>query len=62
MVGFQGMLAATRIVPKAVEAFRTGDGIGWHEHDPDLFQGTERFFRPGYRPSAQSCQNRAAIL
>ena len=46
--GFQAMLAATRIVPKAVEAFRTGDGIGWHEHDPDLFQGTERFFRPGY--------------
>jgi SAM-dependent methyltransferase len=46
--GFQGMLAATRILPKAVEAFRTGDGIGWHEHDPDLFQGTERFFRPGY--------------
>ena len=42
--GFQAMLAATRIVPKAVEAFRTGDGIGWHEHDPDLFQGTERFF------------------
>jgi len=48
MGGFQGMLAATRIVPKAVDAFRTGDGIGWHEHDPDLFQGTERFFRPGY--------------
>ena len=46
--GFQVMLAATRILPKAVEAFRTGDGIGWHEHDPDLFQGTERFFRPGY--------------
>jgi 2-polyprenyl-3-methyl-5-hydroxy-6-metoxy-1,4-benzoquinol methylase len=46
--GFQGMLAATRILPKAVDAFRTGDGIGWHEHDPDLFQGTERFFRPGY--------------
>ena len=46
--GFQAMLAATRILPKAVDAFRTGDGIGWHEHDPDLFQGTERFFRPGY--------------
>jgi 2-polyprenyl-3-methyl-5-hydroxy-6-metoxy-1,4-benzoquinol methylase len=46
--GFQGLLAATRILPKAVEAFRTGDGIGWHEHDPELFQGTERFFRPGY--------------
>jgi SAM-dependent methyltransferase len=43
--GFQAMLAATRILPKAVEAFRTGDGIGWHEQDPDLFQGTERFTR-----------------
>jgi SAM-dependent methyltransferase len=43
--GFQAMLAATRIVPKAVQAFRTGGGIGWHEHDPDLFQGTERFTR-----------------
>jgi 2-polyprenyl-3-methyl-5-hydroxy-6-metoxy-1,4-benzoquinol methylase len=46
--GFQAMTAATRIVPRALEAFRTGEGIGWHEHDPDLFQGTERFFRPGY--------------
>jgi SAM-dependent methyltransferase len=31
------------------EAFRTGDGLGWHEHDHRLFRGTERFFRPGYR-------------
>ena len=46
--GFQGMLAATRILPRAVAAFRTGEGIGWHEHDPDLFAGTERFFKPGY--------------
>jgi SAM-dependent methyltransferase len=46
--GFQGMLASTRAVPKIIEAFRTGRGVGWHEHDPDLFQGTERFFRPGY--------------
>jgi SAM-dependent methyltransferase len=46
--GFQAMMAATRIVPQALEAFRTGAGIGWHEHDPELFQGTERFFRPGY--------------
>jgi SAM-dependent methyltransferase len=23
--------------------------MGWHEHDPRLFRGTERFFRPGYR-------------
>jgi SAM-dependent methyltransferase len=31
------------------EAFRTGSGMGWHEHDHRLFGGTERFFRPGYR-------------
>ncbi len=29
-------------------AFRTGHGVGWHEHHDDLFVGTERFFRPGY--------------
>ena len=34
---------------KLAEAFRTGDGLGWHEHDHRLFSGTERFFRPGYR-------------
>jgi len=46
--GFQGMVAATKIAPKIVEAFRTGKGVGWHEHDPELFIGVERFFRPGY--------------
>jgi SAM-dependent methyltransferase len=46
--GFQGMIAAVKAAPKVMEGFRTGRGVGWHEHDPDLFQGTERFFRPGY--------------
>jgi tRNA G46 methylase TrmB len=31
------------------KAFRSGDGMGWHEHDHRLFRGTEHFFRPGYR-------------
>jgi SAM-dependent methyltransferase len=31
-----------------LDAFRTGRGVGWHEHHDDLFEGTERFFRPGY--------------
>lgn len=35
--------------PKISDAFRTGRGLGWHEHHPCLFRGTERFFRPGYR-------------
>ncbi len=34
--------------PKLTEAFRTGDGVGWDEHDASLFLGTERFFRPNY--------------
>jgi SAM-dependent methyltransferase len=34
--------------PKIREAFKTGAGVGWHEHDCNLFEGTERFFRPGY--------------
>jgi 2-polyprenyl-3-methyl-5-hydroxy-6-metoxy-1,4-benzoquinol methylase len=33
---------------KIEEAFRTGRGVGWHEHHHDLFRGTERFFRSGY--------------
>jgi 2-polyprenyl-3-methyl-5-hydroxy-6-metoxy-1,4-benzoquinol methylase len=45
---FQAALAVTRIVPRLTEAFRTGEGVGWHEHDTELFTGTERFFRPGY--------------
>lgn len=34
---------------KVVDAFRTGKGIGWHEHHHRLFCGTEAFFRTGYR-------------
>ena len=34
---------------KILEAFKSGEGMGWHEHDPRLFHGTERFFKPGYR-------------
>ncbi len=41
--------AAFRATPKVVEAFRTGRGVGWHEHHRCLFCGTERFFRTSYR-------------
>src|SRR3546814_17207693 len=34
--------------PKLTEAFRTGRGVGWHEHDTCLFRGSERFFRTSY--------------
>jgi ubiquinone/menaquinone biosynthesis C-methylase UbiE len=34
---------------KILAAFRSGNGVGWHEHDCRLFSGTEAFFRNGYR-------------
>jgi SAM-dependent methyltransferase len=46
---FQMLGACFRDEPKISEAFRTGKGVGWHEHDHALFAGTERFFRPNYR-------------
>ena len=41
-------LGALRAEPRITEAFRTGAGVGWHEHDDDVFVGCEQFFRPGY--------------
>lgn len=46
--GFMVAVAALRAVPKITEKFRTGEGLGWHEHDHGLFRGTELFFRPNY--------------
>jgi SAM-dependent methyltransferase len=46
--GFETALAAGRIVDKLTEAFKTGAGIGWHEHDHALFHGVARFYRAGY--------------
>jgi SAM-dependent methyltransferase len=46
--GFEVLAAAFKDEPKVAKAFRSGLGLGWHEHDVCLFRGTERFFRPGY--------------
>ena len=45
---FEIIAAMARDEPTITEAFRTGKGVGWHEHDACLFRGTERFFRSGY--------------
>jgi SAM-dependent methyltransferase len=36
---------------KTLEAFRTGRGVGWGEHDPRLACGVAAFYRNGYRAS-----------
>ncbi len=46
---FQIVASVMKDEEKLTEAFRTGRGFGWHEHDCGLFSGTERFFRPNYR-------------
>jgi len=49
MVGAMTLAASTaKDEDKIREAFRTGKGLGWHEHHHDLFHGTERLFKPGY--------------
>jgi SAM-dependent methyltransferase len=45
---FQLATSAIKAEPQIADAFRSGAGFGWHEHDPGLFEGTERFFRPNY--------------
>jgi SAM-dependent methyltransferase len=46
--GFYVIKAMLNAQPRIKQAFREGGGLLWGEHDPDLFVGTERFFRPGY--------------
>jgi SAM-dependent methyltransferase len=46
---FQGAKSVFALAPRIVEGFRTGEGVGWHEHGDGLFEGTERFFRAGYQ-------------
>ena len=45
---FQVCVDQFKSIPRMTQALRTGLGVGWHAHDPALFNGTERFFRPGY--------------
>jgi ubiquinone/menaquinone biosynthesis C-methylase UbiE len=41
-------LGALRAESQITDVFRTGAGMGWHEHHEDVFSGCEMFFRPGY--------------
>jgi len=45
---FEMALGSLAAVPRITEAFRTGEGMGWHEHVDGVFHGCEKFFRPGY--------------
>jgi SAM-dependent methyltransferase len=48
MGGFQAASAYFRETSKIIEAFRTGKGLSWADHDPELYVGSERFYKPVY--------------
>jgi SAM-dependent methyltransferase len=45
---FELALGSLAAVPRIADSFRTGKGMGWHEHEDGVFHGCEKFFRPGY--------------
>ncbi|MEJ5366747.1 MAG: class I SAM-dependent methyltransferase [Bryobacteraceae bacterium] len=45
---YQIVASCFRDAARLEQAFLSRTGFGWHEHDPGLFEGTERFFRPNY--------------
>lgn len=46
--GMQVAASTIADVGLIADAIRTGRGVDWGEHDDNLFQGTDRFFRPNY--------------
>ena len=46
--GFYVVKAMLNAQQRIQDSFKNGGGMLWGEHDPDLFVGTEKFFRPGY--------------
>ena len=45
---FEFAVGAGRIMDRLTDAFRTGEGVNYHEHDHAVFHGIERFFRSSY--------------
>lgn len=46
--GFRLGVSVVKDEARIANAMRAGKGLLWGEHDPDLFTGTARFFKPGY--------------
>ena len=51
--GYEVLQALFMDIDKVQKAFVDGTGLGWHEHHPSLFSGTERFFRAGYNANLE---------
>src|SRR5438093_6009408 len=51
---FQIALGSVLDSPRIADAATSGEGVGWHQHHHDAFEGCERFFRPGYNANLLS--------
>src|SRR6266566_2286290 len=51
---FELATASLKAESQIESAFRSGAGFGWHQHDPGVATGCERFFRPGYNANLVS--------
>lgn len=51
IAGYEVIATVWASVDRLAHAYATGDGVGWHEHDPRLFTGVDRFYRTFYRAS-----------
>jgi SAM-dependent methyltransferase len=49
IAAFQGVTALGRLLPTLEQAFRTGEGVAWRDHDAEFFDVQERFSRPMQR-------------
>jgi 2-polyprenyl-3-methyl-5-hydroxy-6-metoxy-1,4-benzoquinol methylase len=49
--GFYSISSIYHDEPKLAEAFKTGKGVTWGDHNNCLFCGVEKFFRPSYKAS-----------
>jgi len=47
--GYYAVASLYKDEPTVSAAFRSGEGVGWHEHSECLFRGTERMFGSVYR-------------
>ncbi len=45
---FETAIGAAQSTDRIAEAFVTGEGVFWGDHDAHVHSGCERFFRPGY--------------
>jgi ubiquinone/menaquinone biosynthesis C-methylase UbiE len=54
MSGFELIAAVWAASDKLANVYTTGDGLGWHEHDPRLFTAVARFYGTMYRNSLLS--------